>query len=165
MTRQALGLQVAHKLNASLEPWPRRFWESATCVRDPSRLTATAAELLKAAPEGLAAALCAAHPALITAAAPLLRVLVSVPSALDSVACQRALSLPKQGPGAGAPLLHVQFSAKSAPNTRWSSASASLEQCPSLRLTPASRSLATRAVCTSSSPCCSTSMRAEGGES
>ena len=105
-------MQFAHKADTPLELWPSRFWASATCPREPSRLTAAAATLLDAAPEELLAAICAAHPALLSATAPLLTVLASVPPAVDVAACQRACSAAAHGPGAGAPLLHVHVSAE-----------------------------------------------------
>ena len=90
-----LRAQVAHHLEAPIQPWARAFWPMAVDDDEGTQLRPSVAALFAAASPDVVEALCDAHPALDPATRPpctLLKLLALLPPVADAAACRAALA-------------------------------------------------------------------------
>ena len=90
-----LRAQVAHHLEAPIEPWARAFWPLAVVDGAGDQLRPSVSALFGAAPPDVVEALCDAHPVLDSATRPLrplLELLALLPPVAGAAACRAALT-------------------------------------------------------------------------
>ena len=90
-----LRTQVAHHLEAPIQPWARAFWPMAADKDEATQLRPSVAALFAAASPDVVEALCDAHPALDPATRPpctLLKLLALLPPIADAAACRASLA-------------------------------------------------------------------------